>query len=287
MKTISGINNKGGVGKTATVGAVVHILATIYDKKILAVDIDPQGNLSKLFGFTGSDRKYSLKEEIEGKIYPVQNTIEDILMDSSKNIHDCIYQTGYKNLDIIPAYLTLSNVENQLLGNALTPQQEKLKKQLAKIQEEYDYCFIDCGPSVSLLNINALYASDEVYIPSKSDKDSRNGIVNMLNLMRTVQECNPGLKLGGCFLTQFDERKNICKEAWADCKEALGNKFLPIAIPVNTKVEQTSSKQKPLYELDPSGKATQSYIKLAEYMMAPNKKIYLDNLQKNNENMDK
>lgn len=275
MKIISIINNKGGVGKTATVGAIAHIFATVYTKKTLIVDMDPQGNLSKLFGFAGNNQTYSLREEMEGKIYPVENTVEDILMDSSKDIHDCIYRTEYGNLDLIPAYLTLSNVENQLLGNALTPQQEKLKRQLAKVNEEYDYCIVDCGPSVSLLNINALYASNEIYIPSKSDKDSRNGIVNMLKLMNTVQESNLGLKLGGCFLTQFDERKNICKEAWLDCQEALGDKFIPIAIPVNTKVEQTRSMGKPLYVLDPHGTATQSYIKLAEYMLSVNKKKYL------------
>lgn len=273
------INNKGGVGKTATVGAVVHILATVYKKKVLAVDIDPQGNLSKLYGFNGNDRKYSLKEQLTGEIYPVSNTIEDILMDSSKDIHDCIYSTAYENLDIIPSYLTLSNVENQLLGNALTPQQEKLKKQLNKVKQEYDYCVIDCGPSVSLLNINALYASNEVYIPSKCDRDSRDGIVNIINLISTVREYNPELKFSGCFLTQFTERKLICKEAWDDCKEALGDKLLPITVPVNTKVEQTSSMNKPLYEIDPSGKATQSYMKLAEYMMAPNKEIFLEQLK--------
>lgn len=273
------INNKGGVGKTATVGAVVHILATVYNKKVLAVDIDPQGNLSKLYGFSGNDRKYSLKEQLTGEIYPVSNTIEDILMDSSKDIHDCIYSTAYENLDIIPSYLTLSNVENQLLGNALTPQQEKLKKQLNKVKQEYDYCVIDCGPSVSLLNINALYASNEVYIPSKCDRDSRDGIVNIINLINTVREYNPELKFSGCFLTQFTERKLICKEAWDDCKEALGDKLLPITVPVNTKVEQTSSMNKPLYEIDPFGKATQSYVKLAEYMIAPNKEIFLEQLK--------
>lgn len=273
------INNKGGVGKTAAVGAVVHIMATIYQKRVLAIDIDPQGNLSKLYGFNGNERQYSLKDQLSGKIYPVKNTIEDILIDSNKNVHDCIYRTAYENLDIIPAYLTLSNVENQLLGNALTPQQEKLKKQLAKVESEYDYCIIDCGPSVSLLNINALYASNEVYIPSKCDRDSRDGIVNIINLMETVREYNPELKLGGCFLTQYTERKNICKEAWTDCKEALGDKLLPITIPVNTKVEQTSSKSKPLAEIDPAGKATRSFIELAEYIMAPNKKSFLEQMR--------
>lgn len=280
MKTIAGLNNKGGVGKTATIAAVSHMIAAVFKKRVIMVDMDPQGNLSQLFGFTGSDKQYSLKEAIEGAIYPVENTVEDILKDSKKNVHDCIYETDFEGLDIIPAYLTLTNVERELVGDSITPQQVRLQLQLEKIQEEYDYCFIDCGPSVSLLTMNALYASDEVLIPSKCDKDSRDGVANVIHLVDTILTFNWNgnlkLKILGCFLTQYDARKNICKEAWEDCQDALGEKFIPIPIPVNTKVEQTGSRQTPLYQLDPNGKATQQYLKLAQYIMAPNRTLYIE-----------
>lgn len=267
MKTIAIQNNKGGVGKTATLTTIAHMFPAIFGKNTLIVDMDPQRNTSQLFGFSENEQGVTLSEILSGRLYPATDTVEDILLDSQKDIHECIYKTDYDKLSIIPAYLTLSNVENQLLGDVTAPQQYRLKSQLEKIRGEYEYCFIDCGPSISLLNVNALAAADEVYIPSKSDMASRVGIANIVRLMKTVQGYHPRLNLGGCFLTQYDERKRICREAWQDCKSALGEKFLPIAIPTNTKVEQTGKMQKPLYELDPHGKATQKYIELAEFML--------------------
>lgn len=268
MRKITFTNNKGGVGKSASLTAVGHMLAEVWGKKVLLVDMDPQANTSQLFGFTSNDNEYSLKELIDGSIYPVENTVEDILLDADKDIRECIYDTDYKNLSIIPSYITLSNVENQLLGNVTLPQQFRLKQQLQKIEEEYDFCLIDCGPSVSLLNVNALAAAQDVYIPSRCDKDSRVGIANIIRLMKTVQGYNTSLNLKGVFLTHFDERKKICREARVDCKEALGDKFLELfSIPVNTKVEQTGRSQKPLYDLDKHCKATQKYLELTKYII--------------------
>lgn len=267
MKVIAFLNNKGGVGKTATMTAVSHIFSEVFGKRVLNVDMDPQGNTSQLYGFSGMEGNCSLKELIEEKIYPVSDTVEDLLLDSEKDIRECIYKTDYDNLDIIPSYLTLSEVENRLLGDVTRPQQFRLKGQLEKIKAEYDFCFIDCGPSVSLLNVNALTAADIVYIPSRCDKDSRVGIANVIRLIRAVQGYHPELRLGGVFLTQYDDRKKICREAREDCMGALGEKFLEIPIPTNTKVEQAASRQTPLYALDPYSKAAQSYLELGEYIL--------------------
>ncbi len=268
MKVVGFLNNKGGVGKTGSLTTLAHMIATTRGKRVLVVDIDPQANTSQLFGFTGNEQEYSLTELLNGRVYPVENTVEDILLDAEKDIKDCIYETGYGNLFIIPSYITLSGVENQLLGNVTMPQQFRLKKQLEKVKEEFDICMIDCGPSVSLLNVNALAACDGIYIPSRCDKDSRVGVANIIRLMKTVQEYNPNLELKGVFLTQYDARKNICKDAEKDCEEALGNIFLKdCSIPVCTKMEQTGLKQKPLLVLDPYGKAIQQYEKLTEYIL--------------------
>lgn len=268
MYTATFLNNKGGVGKSATVTAVGHILNTMYQKKVLLIDMDPQANTSQLFGFEG-ESNYSLKEIIEEDVYPIKNTIEDVLWDMNKDVHDCIYETDYEGLDIIPSFITLSNMENRLLVNITEPNQFRLCKQLNKIQEEYEYCLIDCGPSVSLLNINALAASDVVYIPSRCDKSSRIGVANVLRMVRNVQSFSgKELQFGGCFLVQYDERKKICREAWRDCHEALGDKLLSITIPTCTKIEQTSSLKKPILEIDPKGRATKSYQELAEHIMS-------------------
>ena len=152
MKVVGFLNNKGGVGKTGSITTLAHMIATEYKRKVLVVDIDPQANTSQLFGFSGDEQEYSLTELLNGRVYPVENTVEDILLDSEKDIRDCIYETEYENLFIVPSYITLSSVENQLLGNVTMPQQFRLKKQLDKVKDEFDLCMIDCGPSVSLLN---------------------------------------------------------------------------------------------------------------------------------------
>lgn len=267
MYTVTFLNNKGGVGKSATVTAIGHILATEYKKKVLLVDMDPQANTSQLYGFEG-ESNYSLKEILEEDVYPIKDTIEDILWDGSKDIHECIYSTDFEGLDIIPSFITLSNMENRLIVNITEPNQFRLYKQLMKVKDEYDYCLIDCGPSVSLLNINALAASDTVYIPSRCDKSSRIGIANVLRMVKNVQSfSSKDLEFGGCFLVQFDSRKRICQEAWEDCKSALGNRLLEITIPTCTKVEQTNSLKVPILALDPNGTATKSYQELAAYIL--------------------
>lgn len=267
MHTATFLNNKGGVGKSAAVTAIGHILTEIHKKKVLLIDMDPQANTSQLFGFEG-ESQYSLKEILEEDAYPIKNTVEDILWDMNKDIHDCIYQTDYTGLDIIPSFITLCNMENRMLVNITEPNQFRLYKQLDKVQNEYDYCLIDCGPSVSLLNINALAASDTVYIPSKCDKSSRIGIANVLRMVKNVQSFSgKRLEFGGCFLVQYDNRKKICREAWEDCRKALGEKLLSVTIPTCTKIEQTGSLKKPLLEVDPHGKATMSYQELADQII--------------------
>lgn len=127
-------------------------------------------------------------------------SIEDALMDPKLDIHKCIIHTKYENLDIIPAYLTLAEVENRLQADITTPQQFRLRMQLEKIEDEYDYCLIDCSPSINILNINGLVAADEVYIPTKTDGNSCLGIAISYNLINTVQAYNPRLKVAGIFL---------------------------------------------------------------------------------------
>lgn len=209
---------------------------------------------------------------MEEDVYPIKNTVEDILWDTKKDIHECIYETDYAGLDIIPSFITLSNMENQLIIDITEPNQFRLYKQLAKVDKEYDYCLIDCGPSVSLLNANALAASDVVYIPSRCDRNSRIGIANVLRLVHNVQDYSrKELRFGGCFLTQYDSRKKICQEAVKDCGDAFGKLLLPITIPVCTKMEQASSARKPILEIEPKGNATRSYLELAELLVQESK----------------
>lgn len=266
------INNKGGVGKSVSSTTLAAIFGVEMGSKTLFVDMDPQSNGSQILGFKGNAESHSLKEKIEQKLPLCKNTIEDVLLDMDKDIHDCIIKTRMENVDLLPSYLTLSNAENQLLSDVNYPQQFRLKMKLDKLADEYDYIIIDCGPGASLLNINALVASDTVLIPSRSDMNSRNGIANVMHLIQTVQLYNSYLELAGCFLTQFDSRKKICKEAWEDCQQALGDKFLPWTIGQNTNAEKGPGMERTLYELDKNSKAVEGYRWIAKYLVANNKK---------------
>lgn len=284
MKTIAFINNKGGVGKTASVTTIGHMMATLHNKRVLLIDLDPQGNTSSRY--SKIDFFEIFLSIMERRPAQTELSIEDVLMDTSLDIHEAIKQTNYENLDIIPSHLTLSEVEERLKADITTPQQFKLKQQLKKVADEYDYCLIDCSPSISILNINGLTASDEVYIPLKNDGDSCIGLAITRNLVETVSDYNPQLHIGGVFMTQYNNRKNVAKELYAILQDILpqyGIPLLPIQIGTTKFLEENTLEQKPLLEVD-SGKnkcnATLAYMDLTEYMLAPNKEIFLANYLK-------
>lgn len=287
MKTISIINNKGGVGKTASVTTLGHMFAELYKKKTLLIDLDPQGNTSSRYSQTDFIKIFL--SIMERRPVEAELSIEDVLLHPEMDIHEAIKKTDYENLDIIPSHLTLSEVEERLKADITTPQQFKLRTQLKKIHDEYDYCLIDCSPSISILNINGLTASDEVYIPLRSDGDSCIGLAITRNLVETVSLYNPVLKIGGAFITQYNNRKNVARQVYELLQNILpqyGIPMLPIQIGTTKYLEENTFEQKPLLEVD-SGKnkcsATLSYMKLAEYMLAEDKekflKVYKDELE--------
>ena len=154
MKTIAFINNKGGVGKTASVTSVAHMLATRYNKKVLVVDTDPQMNTTMMF--SNVDFVSIFNKIYKGGMENTAKNIETLLLNRNVDIHDCILHTDYENLDIIQSCLTLSEAEERIKGDVISPQQFKLKRHLKKVEDEYDYCIIDTSPSLSIININGL-----------------------------------------------------------------------------------------------------------------------------------
>lgn len=284
MKIFSFMNQKGGVGKSASVATIGAILSDVFNKRTLLIDVDPQGNTSNQFSKVDY---YSLFRSIlSGRKIGEELSIEDFFIDSSLDIRDGIIHTKYKNLDIIPTYQTLAEVEERLKADVRTPQQFRLKHHLDKLQEEYDFCLIDCSPSINLLNINALVASDEVFIPTKSDGNSLVGIAISLNLIRTVQSYNPGLEIGGCFFTQCDPRTNVMKRTREFLDEELPGLRLPYEIGKTVKLEENSYQQETLLALDKKQKlgVTQAYVALTEYIQSNDReaceKKYLKKLEK-------
>lgn len=267
MKTIIFLNNKGGVGKTASVTSIAHMMAVKFNKKVLLIDLDPQMNTTCMY----SDVDYInlVLNVYNGKNCNIEKSIEDLLLNRNLNIHECIKHTKYENLDIIPSYLTLSNAEELMKADVASPQQFRLQRHLKNVQNEYDYCIIDSSPSVSITNINGLVAADELYIPLRVDGGSLLGVAIIMNLYRTVLDYKSDLKIGGIFFTQWNGRKNVSKTVYNLSEQLFGEHILPITIGTSKNIEEGSFTQQPLlaYDQKESNKVTKDYIKLTEYIL--------------------
>jgi chromosome partitioning protein len=268
MKTIVFLNNKGGVGKTASVTTVAHMIATKYHQKVLLIDLDPQMNSSCMF--SDIDFIELFQNIYSGKCGNTQKSVENLLLDKNTDIHDCIIKTKYKNLDIIPSFLTLSEAEERMKADVKTPQQFKLRQHLNHLQNEYDYCIIDSSPSMSIVNINGLVAAQEVYVPLRCDGGSLLGAAIIMNLIETVAEYNPNLNVGGMFFTQWNGRKNVSKAVYELLEEYFGKYIIPVNIASSKLIEECSLVQAPLLAYDSGknkSKTTQDYMKLSEYII--------------------
>ena len=286
MKKIAFINNKGGVSKTASSIVVANILADEFNKKVLLVDIDPQRNTTSRFSETNYfDLFENLMEDPDGDTHTSEEkTIEDILLNPKLDLHCVIQQTNYKNIDILPARLTLSNAEERLRSDfAKGPVQTRLKSALKQVDNEYDYCIIDCGPSVALLNVNALAAAEDVYIPIRPDGDSLVGMAITRNLVETISEWNSDIEIAGVFFTCYNPNENMSTQMYDYLQDFLKDydfPLLPIKIGNSTNVKKSSVVKASLSEIDPKGRVTNQYRKLCEYIIAPNKKEFLKKLSK-------
>ena len=269
MKTIAFMNIKGGVAKTASAVTVAHILSSKYKKRVLLVDADPQANATITYSqinLMDYLESYLFNKSLANETY----TMEDILTDPKLDVHRAIFHTEYDNLDMIPALITLSECEERMKGDVSSIQQFKLKNQLRKVQDEYDYCVIDCSPSVNIINVNALATADEVYIPMKCDANSGIGMCLAKKLIDTVADFNERLHIGGCFFTQWEPKKRVSKTVAELLESVLGDELLPITIRKSKYIEEMSYCQKPLLAYDngttPSP-VTQDYLDLTKYII--------------------
>ena len=271
MKTIIFINNKGGVGKTATVTNVAHILAERQKKKVLVIDLDPQMNTTTMFMDLDFSRMFdqivSGKTKKDSEDY--EYSVEDLLLNPGMDVHDAISKTAYENLDMIPAHLTLSFAESRMTSDVAGLQQFILRNHLKTIKDEYDYCIIDTSPSLSLININGLVAADEAYIPMNCDGGSMLGVANTLTVIKKVQDYCPGLCVGGIFFTRYNRTKNVSKFVREVMDEYFTGLLLPVQIGVSKQIEEGSMLQQPLLARDPKEreKVTQEYIQLVEILV--------------------
>lgn len=281
MKTYAFLNNKGGVGKSSSVQAIAYNMAAKFGKKVLVIDIDPQANTTIVFSRIDLMELLRQNEGITQRgEHPI--TIEDLLIDAGIDIKDAIQETEYEGLDIIRSLPTLAAVEEQLKADIRTPQQFRLRNQLSKLDpDEYDYCLIDCGPSLSILNINALVAADEVFIPTQVDSGSLWGVsMTIHELISPVRSYSPQLTIGGIFITRCKDNVKSTKEGFSLLQELYPDKLLPFTINENAAVSNSNLARVPLplYDKYSRSQATKDYRMLTEYILAPSREKYIEKL---------
>lgn len=249
---ISITNQKGGVGKTTTVLNLGAYIASA-SKQVCVIDLDPQSNLTSGLGYSlnNIDQQHLNK----GSIYHV--------LIGKKTIHDVIFETRIKNLSLIPAGIELAGSEIELVNTV--SRETILKDALREIINRFDYIFIDCPPSLGLLTINALTASNEVLIPVQTEYFALEGLGQLLNTIKLIKsKLNHGLNIGGVVLTMQDARTNLSKQVINEIQTVFGEKVYNTIIPRNVKLSEAPSHGKAIIEYEPSSAGAQSYAELAK-----------------------
>ena len=246
-KAIAIFNQKGGVGKTTTNINLAACLA-MRGKKVLILDIDPQGNTTSGIGVS--------KKTLE-------NTIYNILVDENFDPRDAIINTSVENLDLIPASVDLAGAEVELVQ--IEGRERALKNGLDKIKEDYDYIFIDCPPSLGLLTINSLAAVDSVLIPIQCEFYALEGVSQLVSTIDLVKKSlNPDLEVQGVILSMFDGRTNLSAQVVQEVKRYFGGKVYSTVIPRNVRLAEAPSFGLPITEYDPKSKGAEAYMDFAE-----------------------
>ncbi len=244
-KIIAVFNQKGGVGKTTTNMNLTTALA-MEGYRVLTVDIDPQGNTTSGFGFE--------KEKIENNIYDAIINGDDV-----KNI---ILTTGFKGLHILPSNIDLAGSEIELADK--DGRESRLRNVLEPVANYYDYIFIDCPPSLGLLTINALVASDAVLIPIQCEYYALEGVGQLLNTVTLVKKSlNPKLGIEGVLLTMYDSRTNLSVQVAEEVRGYFKDKVYQTNIPRNIRLAEAPSFGQTIFEYAPQSKGSKAYLELA------------------------
>lgn len=243
-KTISVANQKGGVGKSTTVVNLAAFLGA-HGKKVLCVDLDPQGNATTGFGI---------------KKRSVEVTSYNVLIGKNR-INEAIIVTEFENVSVIPATETLAGAELELIN--MENRVNRLKMQLLAVKEDYDYIFIDCPPALGSLTINALVASDAIIVPMLAEFYALEGLSQLVNSIKIVKNnYNPSLDIEGILFTMFDGRLNVANDVVAEVEKYFPNKVFKTKIPRNVRISEAPSHGKPVMYYDKSSKGTDSYTLL-------------------------
>lgn len=257
-KVIALVNQKGGVGKTTSSINLAASLGAL-KKKVLLVDLDPQGNASTGIGID--------KGEIGKSVY-------DLLIDQA-TLDEVIIKTKFKNLSVIPATINLAGADIELIEKSrLEPGFSKggqLKKYLDVAKEKFDYIILDCPPSLGILTTNALTAANSVIIPVQCEFFALEGIMQLLNTIMLAQKSlNPSLDIEGVLLTMLDNRTNLGLEVVEDIKSYFKERVYDTIIPRLVRLSEAPSHGKPIIAYDPHSRGTEAYLNLAKEVIERN-----------------
>ncbi len=257
-KIIALVNQKGGVGKTTSSINLAASLGAL-KKKVLLLDLDPQGNATTGLGINKAD---------------VKKSIYDLIVDEA-SVEDVILKSSFKNLYVMPATINLAGADIELADRAHADPEfvrtHQLKKNLDMIRDKFDYILIDCPPSLGILTTNALTAADSVIIPLQCEFFALEGIMQLLNTIRLAQKnLNPNLQIEGVLLTMLDARTNLGLEVVEDAKSYFREKVYDTIIPRLVRLSEAPSHGKPIIIYDPESRGTEAYLNLAKEVIDRN-----------------
>ena len=243
-------NQKGGVGKTTTAVNLSSCVAAL-GRKVLMVDMDPQGNCTSGLGVDKSSLQRT-NYHVLTQDYPVQQVIRHTLIE---------------NLDLLPANIQLAGAEIEMIS---TEHREfRLREALDAVEDQYDDIFIDCPPSIGILTLNSLTAAREVIIPIQCEYYALEGLSQLMNSVNLVkQSTNPTLDINGVVLTMFDSRTNLSNQVAEEVRKFFGSKVFQTMIPRNVRLSEAPSYGLPVSMYDPSSAGAQAYQRLAEEYVA-------------------
>jgi len=245
-KIIAIANQKGGVGKTTTTVNLSACLA-VKGKKVLTIDIDPQGNTTSGLGVE--------KKSIKKSIY-------DVLI-NDENIENTLISTQIQNLKLCPSNIQLAGAEVELVS--VISRENRIKDALKDIRNQFDYILIDCPPSLGLLTLNSLTAADTILVPIQCEYYALEGLSQLMNTVKLVQRhLNPKLDVEGVVLTMFDARTNLSIQVVEEIKKYFKNKVYRTVIPRNVKLSEAPSFGLPIILYDPKSKGSECYLDLAD-----------------------